>query len=808
MFGFFNMKTGHFYEMKQIKPCVIYIEGCALFNVLDKGSQIKYSYDITNFPPLINIIKSEEFPNRSHIAIQFSHFPTVTQDTKLIVCENHSSNLNEFNNLLNIDSIYKYMVISQVENEKVGHFQRGIGLCSTFFQNFEHLSLKMLDKLSFINDLKKGISNSPLIYSKLSQISQLVSTNHNYNIFEIIAKDTQVASEEAVERDGFLRIKCVQISPLHIIFNSPHWHQSSRFLRRHFENDNLIKLEFIEAKGSKLITSNEMSSNLSQLYNLIFEKGIVVCNKKYEFFIFTTTNLRNNSVWMIETAYLNNKGITKESLYTELGLENLEMAGMSLSKTIARLSQNFTATWLFKNFEKIETKTIEDIMSSDCNFCFSDGCGKISQIYMNEVCQRLNSGREASAIQIRYKGVKGVLLVDSNIQTKCMEFTKSMVKFECNNCEDLEIIRFSDFSQGYLNLQIVILLLLNGVKSSSIIKCAKRNLQELSEIQKKDFLKVLKHRKSLLNHYQINSDYLSESGRLCYIYNQLSNMSRKFRIKVKKSGCFIGVVDFYGILNEDEIFIQVSENNRKKVILGDAVITKNPCLSLYDLQKVKCVEASPYFQSHYFNVVVFPQKGNIPLPQKISNSDLDGDVYFVCWDSNLTRIKKTDYNNKPEYLIKDINTLKYKEENFDKTGITFDQKLQNYMIYYNQNNKISLINSRYLTNSNLILRNKKDFNISLVNENEKLALCHNIEVDFPKTGITPVLNGSSKGSLPDYLKKENHQRKIDYMNLLNQTYLNYRKHSVSISFWDYLNSVVQGKKKQKYMKLYEYHKYV
>ena len=41
--------------------------------------------------------------------------------------------------------------------------------------------------------------------------------------------------------------------------------------------------------------------------------------------------------------------------------------------------------------------------------------------------------------------------------------------------------------------------------------------------------------------------------------------------------------------------------------------------------------------SHLVNVVVFSSNGERPACNKMSGGDLDGDVYFCCWDQELLK---------------------------------------------------------------------------------------------------------------------------------------------------------------------------
>lgn len=80
---------------------------------------------------------------------------------------------------------------------------------------------------------------------------------------------------------------------------------------------------------------------------------------------------------------------------------------------------------------------------------------------------------------------------------------------------------------------------------------------------------------------------------------------------------------------------------------GDVIITRDPSLNPADLRKCKCIPlevieqrfkdkgiAVNYF-SKYYNCVIFPKQGQLPLTSQISGSDLDGDLFFISWDKRL-----------------------------------------------------------------------------------------------------------------------------------------------------------------------------
>lgn len=60
------------------------------------------------------------------------------------------------------------------------------------------------------------------------------------------------------------------------------------------------------------------------------------------------------------------------------------------------------------------------------------------------------------------------------------------------------------------------------------------------------------------------------------------------------------------------------------------MVTRNPCLHPGDIRILKAVEKDEL--KHLSNVIVFSSKGYRPVCNMMAGGDLDGDVYFVCWD--------------------------------------------------------------------------------------------------------------------------------------------------------------------------------
>ncbi|KAI9012006.1 RNA dependent RNA polymerase-domain-containing protein [Phycomyces nitens] len=135
-----------------------------------------------------------------------------------------------------------------------------------------------------------------------------------------------------------------------------------------------------------------------------------------------------------------------------------------------------------------------------------------------------------------------------------------------------------------------------------------------------------------------------------FLANKITNIFRdtmrmimtKYRIEIQQSCTLTCVPDPTGLLEEGEIFFQLSRRRvdeksaiRSSIVLGDVLVTRNPCGLKSDVQKVTAVDC-PGLRM-YTDVVIFPVKGLRSLASKLSGGDYDGDIVFCCWDDRLVK---------------------------------------------------------------------------------------------------------------------------------------------------------------------------
>ncbi|KAI5055904.1 hypothetical protein GOP47_0029425 [Adiantum capillus-veneris] len=295
---------------------------------------------------------------------------------------------------------------------------------------------------------------------------------------------------------------------------------------------------------------------------------------------------------------------------------------------------------------------------------FSDGVGKISPILAQECARMLKlEHNPPSAYQIRYGGCKGVVVTwpSEKESDRTLTLRESMKKFISRH-DFIEVVTWSRFQPCFLNRQIITLLSALQVPNSVFLDLQDAMVSKLDQVLQNSEVafEVLSsfcsgdlHNTALemlkAGFHPLGEPHLY-SMLHCIRASHLEELLSKARIYVKDGRWLLGCMDELGVLEYGECFVQVStpyqddylpENlmgltntkHQVKVITGKVIMAKNPCLHPGDVRILEAVDHPALH--HLIDCFVMPQKGERPHSNEASGSDLDGDVYFVCWDSSL-----------------------------------------------------------------------------------------------------------------------------------------------------------------------------
>jgi len=217
--------------------------------------------------------------------------------------------------------------------------------------------------------------------------------------------------------------------------------------------------------------------------------------------------------------------------------------------------------------------------------------------------------------------------------------------------------------------------------------------------------------------------YLSSVLRNIYEH-KLSSLLKKTRIEMSTDDgrIMMGTADDTGSLCYGEVYVQYSVNidrpqEETKILEGTVVVAKNPCFHPGDLRKFTAVN-KPQLK-HMIDCIVFPTQGSRPHPDEMSGSDLDGDMYFVCWNNQLQPpgVSRAPMNYQPK-----------PKEVLDRPVTESD--MIEFIGKYIEGDRLGVIANSHLAHADG--QERGIFSQQCLD----LAQMHSDAVDFPKTGVT------------------------------------------------------------------------
>ncbi|KAL7626367.1 hypothetical protein AAE478_003139 [Parahypoxylon ruwenzoriense] len=130
----------------------------------------------------------------------------------------------------------------------------------------------------------------------------------------------------------------------------------------------------------------------------------------------------------------------------------------------------------------------------------------------------------------------------------------------------------------------------------------------------------------------------------------------RLNVRVGRSAYAYMVVDFLGVLEEGEVHLGFSskftdeQSGFSETFLHgmDVLVARTPAHYPSDIQRVRAV-FKPELGA-LKDVIVFSTRGNIPLADKLSGGDYDGDIAWVCWEPTIVN----NFHNAEMPLVPDL----------------------------------------------------------------------------------------------------------------------------------------------------------
>jgi hypothetical protein len=221
------------------------------------------------------------------------------------------------------------------------------------------------------------------------------------------------------------------VTPTGIILSGPDWGVSNRVLRKYrHHTEYFMRVFFADEDGLSVFHDPRASQTaVYGRFSTVLKNGITVAERKYEFLGFSHSSLRYHQAWFMAPFCLDGELLCARDVIRDLG----DFTRIHCSaKCAARIGQAFSDTIFAVPVPKTAyvTEEKEDVVRN--GHTFSDGCGTISLDLLQKIWRALPSDRRSirpTVLQIRYRGAKGVVSLDTSLPGEQLLVRKSMTKY-------------------------------------------------------------------------------------------------------------------------------------------------------------------------------------------------------------------------------------------------------------------------------------------------------------------------------------------------------------------------------------------
>ena len=717
-----------------------------------------------------DIFLENDFKLKHLISFDEKFTPLIQEMNNRIINYLKNAQLSFFQVLYSLHFSLQYSILSLITNKRINLFNTNLIYLINYCSNFDCITQekvsKILDKINNDSTITLKDKFFEFLQNKIEQ--DLINS---------------INIEKIKIEDSLNYTKTIEITPSIIIYKPPKLERTNQFLRLFKEiPEHFLKIKFVTDDKNLFYFASDTSNRFISFLNSLMINGLYVGSYYFEFLTSSNNQSKEASGW-----YMN----IEESGFKNIIEVNTKFGDFTNEKNIyknafrrGQIASTSTSIMILKKENLI---LINDILSEDNKYNYTDGIGQISHSLANKINLKMkkNNYFECSAYQIRIEGIKGIVSINPNLKGDCICYRPSMQKYKSELME-LGVIKTSKFSQGYLNSQIIILLCSLGVDKNIFIEIMNDSIKNYDNLI--NIIRDNNNNQNLYNLFKENSECIDEIfeniyylSPLYYMYkntgkflkepliiqmifniivSKIKKLKYERKILVKESVYLIGVIDETKTLKHDEVYIHIQKPNKynteieeDKIIEGEIIITKNPCLHPGDIRIVNAINNNEINSKlkHMKNVIVFSSEiGKRPIPNMISGGDLDGDCFYVTWNKKiLNNIKIKNY----EPLDDPKNNLNLSNKSFSNTNI-MDYIIEA-KIKATKNFTIPKISSLHIAIADNDIE-KYAFNEQCI----KLSKLFNIAIDSEKTGVFIELNELNEFNLkkfPDFLNfnKEN-----------------------------------------------------
>eukprot|EP00835_Amoeboradix_gromovi_P002805 NODE_167_length_16327_cov_0.361597.p1 type:complete len:2533 gc:universal NODE_167_length_16327_cov_0.361597:11222-3624(-) len=382
--------------------------------------------------------------------------------------------------------------------------------------------------------------------------------------------------------------------------------------------DDFMLVQFIDEERQRCYINNS---------NLIIN-GFYLYSFKWSFLGATGSQIRSHSAWFTRHSpddILPQFG--SFDLITNNGLQ-LSRIGLLFSSTVKIVNVPLDALYAMST----------DFYTSDYKYNYSDGVGTMSLAFAQYIQSRLQLLNTPSAVQFRAGPFKGVLSLVKGQQ--CPIICRPSMRKYLGHHRAFELVEYSRPIPCYLNRQIIMILNSLGIRDEVFMSYMTTDINNIHtnnclNTMNNDIPFYSKHCMQLLNTVDVSRHAFWQNVINLSRNQTLNGLIHKARIKVPKGRLLMGIIDEYGVLLENQVYIAITKDDSSiQYITGKCVVIKNPCVHPGDCRPCKAIGKRSEFDG-LVDVIIMPRKGYRDLASQTSGGDLDGDQFTCIWDENL-----------------------------------------------------------------------------------------------------------------------------------------------------------------------------